>query len=272
MTFQPPPPPPQGPPPQGPPPGPPPQGPTPSGQPGYGQPAYGQPAYGQPPQAPQPQGPPPGQWGPPPGQPMRSGGGTSFDPKSVNSLDWGILGAGVLAFIFSFVSYYSYSGKGAFASQYSVTTSAWSGFFGWFAMLLALIGSAVVALEIFMSHVKLPVPNRLIGLGAYALATLCVILAIFIVPDYLGGGPGYDNAVDEGHGFGFWISLIVIVAGLVLSFLRFQQTGGQFPIGGGTGRPGGAHGNPGGPPPSSYGPPQNPQGPPQGPPPGPPPH
>ncbi len=235
MTFQPPPPPPQGPPPQGP-----------------------------PPQGPPPQGPPPGQWGPPPGGPGGSGG--SFDPKSVNQLDWGILGAGVLAFIFSFVSYYSYSGKGAFASQYSVDSSAWSGFFGWFAMLLAIIGSAVVALELFMPHVKLPFPNRLIGLGCYAVATLCVILALFVVPDYLGGGPGYDSAVDEGHGFGYWISLIAIVAGLVLSFMRFQQTGGQLPIGGGSGgRPG--VGGPSGPPPG-YGPPPGP--PPQGPPPGPP--
>jgi hypothetical protein len=32
----------------------------------------------------------------------------------------------------------------------------------------------------------------------------------------------------------------VIIAGLVLSFMRFQQTGGKLPIGGGSGpRPGG---------------------------------
>src|SRR3954453_20181804 len=88
-------------------------------------------------------GPPPGEWGPPPGQGPSGAGG--FDPKSVDNLDWGILGAGVLAFIFSFVSYYTYSGKGSF-DNYSVDNSAWTGFFGWFAMLCALIGSAAVAL------------------------------------------------------------------------------------------------------------------------------
>lgn len=186
MTYQPPPPPPQGPPPQGPP------------------------------------GGPPGQWGPPGGPPARRGG--SFDPKSVNPLDWGILGAGALAFIFSFVSYYTFSSGG-----YSVDESAWHGFFGWFAMLLAVIGSAAVALELFMPHVRLPLPNRLIALAAYALAVICVLLALLVVPDYLGYG------VEEGHGVGYWISLIVIIAGAVLTFMRFQQTGGQLPIGGGRG-------------------------------------
>ncbi len=199
MTFQPPPSPP--PPPPGPPPGPPAGGP--------------------------PQGPPPSQWGPPPGSSGGSSG--SFDPKSVNQLDWGILGAGVLAFIFSFVSYYTVDVRG-FGSG---SESAWNGFFGWFAMLLALVGSAAVALDLFMPHVKLPFPNRLIGLGAYAVATLSVLLALLVNPIDDGGIPG----VDTGHGFGYWVSLIVIVAGLVLSFLRFQQTGGQLPAGR---RPGGS--------------------------------
>jgi hypothetical protein len=245
MTFQPPPPPPQGPPPQGP-----------------------------PPQGPPPQGPPPGQWGPPPGQPGGSGG--NFDPKSVNQLDWGILATGFLAFIFSFVSYYSVSFSIRGFGGGSASENAWHGFFGWFAMLLALIGSAVVAMELFMPHVKLPFPNRLVGLAAYALATLCVVLALFVIPIDDEGIAG----VDTGHGFGYWISLIVIIAGLVLSFLRFQQTGGQLPIGGGAGKsgPGGRPGvgGPSGPPPG-YGPPPGPPqqgpppGPPQGPPPGPPP-
>src|SRR3954467_7669138 len=76
--------------------------------------------------------PPPSQWGPAPG-----GANQQFDPKTVNSLDWVIMGAGVLIFIFSFVSYYTFSAGG-----FTVSESAWHGFFGWFAMLLALIGSA----------------------------------------------------------------------------------------------------------------------------------
>lgn len=168
---------------------------------------------------PPPPPPPPGQWGPPPsGAP----GPHNFDPKNVNSLDWGIVGAGLLAFIFSFVSYYTFSAGG-----YSVSENAWHGFFGWFAMLAAVVGSGVVALELVAPQVKLPWPSRLVGLIAYAVATLCVILAIFIIPGYL--GVDVPSGVDKGHGAGYWISLIVIVAGLVLSLMRVQQTGTKLP-------------------------------------------
>ena len=169
----------------------------------------------------QPPPPPPPPASPPPGggyQPPPS----AFDPKTVDGLDWGILAAGVLAFIFSFVDYYSYSVPGF--SQYSGSWNAWHGFFGWFAMLLALAGSGAVAMSIFAPHVKLPMANRLLGLGAYAIAALCVLLALFIVPDPYGVG-----GLDKGHSFGYWASLVVIVAGLVLSLMRFQQTGGQLP-------------------------------------------
>lgn len=167
---------------------------------------------------PPPPPPPPGQWGPPPG------GGQPFDPKTVNPLDWSILGIGLLTFIFSFVSYYtvtvSYAGFSASASE-----NAWHGFFGWFAMLLALVGSAVVAMELFAPQVKMPWPNRVVGLAAYALATLCVILALFVFPGGNYSGPG----VDEGHGFGYWASLVLIIAGLVVSLMRVQQTGTKLP-------------------------------------------
>src|SRR3954466_8617359 len=155
--------------------------------------------------------PPPGQWGPPPGggYPAPQGG---FDPKTVNSLDWGIIGAGVLAFIFSLFDYYTIEVSfGGFSS--SGSASAWHGFFGWFAALLALAGAALVAMELFAPQVKLPIPTRLAGLGCFAVATLCVILALFIVPGYL--GIDVPGGVDKGHDFGYWISLILIIAGTV---------------------------------------------------------
>jgi len=177
----------------------------------------------QPPPPPPPAPPPPGGgYGPPPA----SGGGGSFDPKSVNNLDWGIIAAGALAFIFSFVSYYSY--KVDFGGIASATGhwNAWHGFFGWFAMLAAVVGSALVAISLFAPQVNLPVPARLACLGAYALATLCVILALFVVPS----PGGYDGpGLDKGHGFGYWASLVIILAGLVLSLMRAQQTGTKLP-------------------------------------------
>src|SRR3954452_15250103 len=84
--------------------------------------------------------PPPGQWGPPPGggYPAPQGG---FDPKSVHALDWSIIGAGLLVFILSFFDWYTVDVRG-FGSG---GESAWHGFFGWFAVLLAVAGSVLVA-------------------------------------------------------------------------------------------------------------------------------
>jgi hypothetical protein len=164
--------------------------------------------------------PPPGQWGPPPGggYPAPQGG---FDPKNVNPLDWGVLGTGFLAFIFSFFDWYTLDYRGIA----SAGESAWHGFFGWFAVLLAVVGSVLVAMDLFAPQVKLPIANRLAGLAAYALATLCAILALFVFP----GNVPDISGVDKGHGFGYWAGLIVIIAGLVLSLMRLQQTGGKLP-------------------------------------------
>jgi hypothetical protein len=217
--------------------------------------------------------PPPGQWGPPPGGGYGAPQG-GFDPKNVNPLDWGIIGAGVLAFIFSFINFYTYSAKGGF-SGISVDQSAWSGFLSLLAILLIIVGTALIALDLFAPQVKLPIATRLAGLGAFGLATLLLIIALFTVPDYGGGGPGYDKAVDEGHGFGYWATLLMAIVGLVLSLMRLQQTGGKLPgalgnlpdigargpqggMSGGQPGPGGAPGGAPPPPPPGYGPPPQP--------------
>jgi hypothetical protein len=137
----------------------------------------------------------------------------------------------VLAFIFSLFDYYtvSVSGQTIGGVHYggaSDSASAWHGFFGWFGALLAVVGAGLVAMELFAPQVKLPVPTRLAGLGAFAVATLFVIIALFVIPD---GGAGDIPGVDTGHGFGYWASLIVIIAGTVLSLMRLQQTGGRLP-------------------------------------------
>jgi hypothetical protein len=219
----------------------------------------------------------PGQFGPPPGggYPAPGGQGGSggyggsggsgnkpaFDPKTVNPLDWGILAAGVLALIFSTFDYYTVSVSFSGVSE-SASASAWHGFFGWFAAILALAGAVAIAMDIFAPQVKTPVPRRLAGLGLFALATICVIIALFVFPGDVPDGSG----VDTSRGFGYWLSLIVIIAGLVLSLMRFQQTGGVLPgnMGskvpniGNRGPQGGSHGGqptPGGYPPAGNQPP-----------------
>ncbi|MEO9110972.1 MAG: hypothetical protein ABI368_12205 [Jatrophihabitantaceae bacterium] len=197
-------------------------------------------------------------YGPPPGPPQGAPYGapqgpqngpqrTGVDPKTVNPLDWGILGAGLLALIFSFFSYYNYAPKGASnisdckqaASQGygggdvcdGIGNSAWHGFFGWFGVLLVLIAAIAVAIAVFAPAVQSPVPLRLVALGATALGVVSTLLAVFIVPDGSYNGQTIDSGssdVDAGHGFSYWIVLILVVIALVLAFLRFQQTGGQL--------------------------------------------
>jgi hypothetical protein len=231
---------------------------------------------------PPPPPPPPGQWGP------QSGGGYSnsqggFDAKNVNPLDWGIVAAGVIAFLFSFIDFYDgadVTAGGRSATVDAGTASAWNdvvggGFWSWFAMLFAILGAAAVALSLFAPHVKLPISNRLAGLALFAAAALFEIIGIFVTPGDSANGFGSSVDVSLNHGIGFWISLLAILAGLVLSLMRMQQTGealpgplSNMPNIGAKGPQGGMGGNrpgpgpaPGGappPPPPGYGPPPQP--------------
>jgi hypothetical protein len=207
MTFQPPPPPP--PPPGGPPPPPPPPG-------------------GPPPPPPPPPG---GGYGPPP-----PAAGGAFDPKSVNPLDWAILGVGLLTLIFSFFGFYSGKVAGAGVSQ-SKSYSAWhdifgGGFFGWIGMILAVLGSAALAIGLFAPQVHLPMPARALAFEGFALGFICEVLAIFIHPKFYHSSQaefGFTLKIDFGHGFSFWIILILTAAGTVLALMRAQQTGSKLP-------------------------------------------
>ena len=150
-------------------------------------------------------------------------------------MDWALLAIGLLTFLFSFIAFYHESQSGPGIPSSSSNASAWhdvfgGGFFGWFAMLLAVIGAVVLALDLFAPQVKLPgsVPARLLVLYAFAAAALFELLAIFIHPKFGSIALGAFKA-SVGHGFGFWISLILILAGAALAFLRLKATGGKLP-------------------------------------------
>lgn len=162
----------------------------------------------------QPPPPPPGSTPPPP----PPAGPAGFDPKSINTLDWAILGAGVLGFIFSLFGYYKASAFG-----YSDTEGAFGdGFFGWFAALLALAAAAVLAVHLFRPQVSLPVPARVLALILFVIAFICQFITLFINP---------TDVPDKyfSLGFGFWISFILVIIGTVLSVVRAQQTNTALP-------------------------------------------
>jgi hypothetical protein len=176
--------------------------------------------------------PAPAQWSAPPaGGP--TGASATFNPATVNPLDWGILAAGFFALIFSFVSYYTVTLSLQGISR-SGSETAWHGFFGWFGALIALAAAGLLAVHIFLPSAKLPVPVRLTVLGGFALALLCIIIAAFVTPGAhsskeLSAAAGLRLHVDYGRGAGFWLSLIVILAGTVMAFLRLRDSGGKLP-------------------------------------------
>ena len=185
------------------------------------------------PPAPPPPPPPAAQdWSapaPPPPAPANTGN-APFNPSAVNPLDWGILAAGFFALIFSFVSYYTVTAHFAGLSK-SGGENAWHGFFGWFAALVALAAAGVLAAQIFQPAMRFPFPVRLAVLGGFALSLLCIILAAFITPGKASSASlkGTGVSADYGRGAGFWLSLIVILAGTVMSFLRLRESGGKLP-------------------------------------------
>ena len=215
--------------------------PPPSGyaQPGYGDPVGTPPAFAQPAYAP-PGEPGVGQSGvgqpgvgqPGVGQPAAGMGGLqNFDPKSVDPLDWGIIAAGVIAFIFSTFNFFTYKVEIAtFSSKGSL--SAWHGALAPIAILLALFAAVLLAAHV-IAKMQLAFPVRLVVLGAFALASLLLLLALFVVPlpgnaGGLGGG-AFGIKIDKGHGIGYWVSLLAVLAGTGLSYKRFTDTGGTLP-------------------------------------------
>jgi hypothetical protein len=162
---------------------------------------------------------------PPPAAPTARSGASGMTAdqfkstvQTANPYDLGIIGAGILAFLLSFFPYYTYSAFG-----FSTSWSAWHGFFGWFAALVALAAAALLALRLFGIHVLDSNMTRLACLVGFGVSLLCIILALFIDPSGVDCG-GVDCGLDKGHGFGYWASAIIVIGGLVLSFMRKDAT------------------------------------------------
>lgn len=141
--------------------------------------------------------------------------------QSAHPFDLGIIAAGGLAFLLSVFPYYTVSFDGGFGfGAAGGSISAWHGLFGWFGALAALAGAAVLALALL--GVKLGIPTRLVSVAGFGVAALCVVLALFVIPGRgdCAGIKVCEDAVNYGHGFGYWVSVLVIGGGLALSLLR----------------------------------------------------
>jgi len=144
--------------------------------------------------------------------------------QTLSPAGWTQLAAGPIAFLASVLPFYTVSvSMMGFSS--SGSASAWHGFFGWAAVVLALAGSAALAGELFAPQVKLPVPAALASVGAFGLGLLFTLIAWFVTP---GGSsvslPGeVEDMVDFGRGFGFYLLLVAAAAGLATAVMRLRS-------------------------------------------------
>jgi hypothetical protein len=177
--------------------------------------------------------PPPAATPPPAPSSAPAAGGSQYDFNQAKStlqgahkFDLGIMGAGLIAWIAGFLPFYTASVSVSGIGGASTSGTAYHGFFGWFAVWVALAGAVVVALALFKVVSSFPMPLYQIAAAAFGLALLCLILALFIFP---GGGCDGSSGLggfkcDTGHGFGYWLALLAVLAGLGLSVMRMRES------------------------------------------------
>jgi hypothetical protein len=156
----------------------------------------------------------------PPAQPPNAGRPAgSFDPSTVNRLDWAILGIGFIVFIFSFFDYYTWDFMGVSGSR---GAWHWDGglFVAWFAMAVTVLAAAVLAVSLFAPTVSLPADARVLSVVGFTIGFVLYLIAIFAHDDF--GGIIH-------HGFSFWLSLVLAGVGAVVALMRAQQTGTALP-------------------------------------------
>ena len=159
---------------------------------------------------------------------------------AVRTLDWVVIGAALLAYISSFLPWYSASIT-VLGIDRSTGVDAWNAGFGaWFAVLLLLAAAVIVLVSAFGGRLTLPVSTPLITLGLSALAVLTIVLRWVTFPDASGGMDtrkmdrlgelgdfdlGSAFAVSSGAGVGLYLGLIAAIAASVASLLTLRSAG-----------------------------------------------
>jgi hypothetical protein len=153
------------------------------------------------------------------------------DSTKVTTLDWVVVSAGVLAYISSFLPWYSSRvSVSLFRIERSahVNVNAWNAGFGaWFSVLLLVVAGGVVLARAM--GVRLPVARPLITLGLSVLAVVTILLRWATFSDTVGGQGELGNVdiggfltASSGAGVGLYLGLIAAVAAAVASLLMVR--------------------------------------------------
>ena len=150
--------------------------------------------------------------------------------KAINAWDWVLMALGVAALIFSCFDFYhftsNYAGSKGFSAWHDI---AGGGFFGWFGVVLPVMATVVLALSIFEPDTGFPLAPRLIALYGWGAGVICELLAFVLHPKF------YDDTFTGGahrqlgHGFAFYVLVVLTFAGTVVALMRAQQTQTALP-------------------------------------------
>jgi len=187
----------------------------------------------------------------------------SADPaaRQTQILNFAIIGAALLALIFSLLPYYTVKAS-LLGASYTQSANAWGSWASVLGVILVVLGGAAVALIVFgILPAALHSTVRLAALGGFGLGWLLIVISLFYVPG-LGGTSGSvmkAMGVSIGRGIGAWVTVLCATVALGVSVWLFLKAGP-------TNRPALAglipHGAPGAVPPGGF------RVPPQAPPPG----
>lgn len=144
----------------------------------------------------------------------------SFDPARVSKAEWIGLGAGLIAFIASFLPWYSVS-----AGLFSVSVNAWSlGFLAWFPVLLIVASAGVILAQNLGANVPQTRASwPLILLGVAALSLVLVLIRWLSLSAETDGVsfPG----VSYGAGFGLYVGLVAAILLGLSQYMVFRAAG-----------------------------------------------
>lgn len=140
---------------------------------------------------------------------------SGFDLTKVSRNDKGLIGAGIVVFIASFLPYWGVS-----AGPFTSSTNAWTGY-ATFGLLLLFIAAGIAAARVFggASLPKLPLGANLIVAGLAAIGTLLVILRGFTYPH------AHFEGASWGVKWGGYVLMIVAIVETVFAVMNFRSSG-----------------------------------------------
>lgn len=160
-----------------------------------------------------------------------------LDIKQVSTYQWMGIGAGALAFINTFLPWFSASAEGPMAGLLSRSANAWeepASFLAWFTMLVLVLAGVVAALPLF--GVQIP-QQPLVWLGLAGVSLVLVIVKWFDLPGVAGmieeetGREASaaeiaeaEKVIDLGAGFGLYLGIVLALVSLAGAFLAYRAS------------------------------------------------